>query len=390
MSEDGFAKLAAPKPLWLLAELTYACPLQCPYCSNPADFDRYRDHLTTEEWERVLVQARALGAAQLGFSGGEPLIRRDLETLVARARVLGYYTNLITSGWALDEARLGALKEAGLDHIQLSFQGPQQELNDRMAGAAVFEQKLAAARLVKRFGYPMVLNFVLYRENIDRVAEFLDLAVELGADYVELANTQYYGWALLNRDRLLPTRQQLERAELVANEYRRRLAGRMKVYYVVPDYYEDRPKACSNGWGNFFLLVAPDGTALPCHAARVIPGLVFPNVRQAELGWIWKESPAFNRFRGFDWMREPCRSCPERFKDFGGCRCQAYLLAGDAADTDPVCSLAPRHGVVLEAIRRATAATGVEAEVSDTGLIFRNVHNSRRLTAPPERSPLAR
>lgn len=376
--KDGFDRDLGPKPLWLLAELTYACPLQCPYCSNPVDFARVKTELTTEEWRRVLTDARAMGATQLGFSGGEPLVRRDLETLIAHARALGYYTNLITSGLGMDEARVQAFREAGLDHIQLSFQSSEKAQNDFIAGCVVFEHKLAMARAVKEAGYPMVLCFVIHRDNIDRIEDMLRLAGDLQADYVELATTQYYGWALHNRDRLLPTRAQLERAEAIAHDYQARYQGRMKIYYVVPDYYETRPKACMNGWGAVFLTIAPDGTALPCHAARMLPGIQFPSVREHDIAWIWNESPAFNRFRGFDWMKEPCRTCPERFKDFGGCRCQAYLLTGDAENADPVCDLSPHHDRVLAAIQHAAQSSPAGSEAP---LVFRNTRSSRAIRA---------
>ena len=379
MNEPADDSSTKPIPLWLLAELTYACPLQCPYCSNPLDFHRHKHELITEEWLDVLRQARALGAAQLGLSGGEPLVRRDLEALIRGARELGYYTNLITSGVGMDAARIRAFKEAGLDHIQVSFQASSEVLNDFVGGTRSFQHKLEMARQVKAHGYPMVLCVVIHRLNIDQMSQILDMAARLNADFVELANTQYYGWALHNRDRLLPTREQLQRAEAVAHDYQARFKGRMKILYVVPDYYEDRPKACMNGWGNIFLTVAPDGTALPCQAARQLPGIEFPNVRDADLRWIWNDSPAFNRFRGFDWMKEPCRSCPERFQDLGGCRCQAFQLSGDAANADPVCSLSPHHDRVLEAVAAANrnAAAGADLE---RPLVFRNAHNAKALT----------
>jgi pyrroloquinoline quinone biosynthesis protein E len=365
-------------PLWLLAELTYACPLQCPYCSNPVELAKIKKELDTDAWLRVLREARAMGATQLGLSGGEPLLRRDLETIIAEGRKLGYYSNLITSGIGMDEARVEAFKQAGLDHIQISFQASSQELNDYLGGTHTFERKLEMARAVKRHGYPMVLNVVLHRHNIEQLDQILEMAITLDADYVELANTQYYGWALHNREQLLPTREQLQRAEKIANEYRERLKGQMRLYYVVPDYYEDRPKACMNGWGNVFLTVTPDGTALPCHAARQLPGLEFPNVRDASLEWIWRDSPAFNRFRGFGWMKEPCRSCPEKTKDLGGCRCQAYMLTGDAANADPVCSKSPHHRVVLEAVEQANNSA---ARGNPQPLVFRNPRNSKRIMA---------
>lgn len=378
MNKAGSAS-NTPKPLWLLAELTYRCPLQCPYCSNPLELARYKDELSTDEWLRVLREARALGAAQLGFSGGEPLVRRDLETLIAEGRRLGYYSNLITSGIGMDEDRVAAFKEAGLDHIQISFQASDEALNDFLGGTHSFEHKLKMARAIKRMGYPMVLNVVIHRENIDQIRDILEMAIALDADYVELASTQYYGWALLNRDRLLPTREQLQRAEAIAHEYQAKLKGKMRVLYVVPDYYEDRPKPCMGGWGAIFLTIAPDGTALPCHAARQLPGLTFPNVREMSLESIWYESDAFNHFRGYGWMKEPCRTCPEREKDFGGCRCQAYLLTGDARNADPVCSLSPHHGVILEAIAAAEQQAQRPPEVKP--LIFRNPRNSRAMSA---------
>jgi pyrroloquinoline quinone biosynthesis protein E len=340
-------------PLWLLAELTYRCPLHCVYCSNPVDFARIEEELSTDEWKRVLREARALGAVQLGFSGGEPMLREDLAALVAEARSLGYYSNLITSGVGLNEARIGELKAAGLDHIQVSFQDSTKELNDFLSSTRTFDLKLKVARLVKSRGYPMVLNVVLSRLNIDHVDRIIEMAIALEADYLELANTQYYGFAYLNREHLLPTREQIERAERVTNEYRAKLGGRIKMFFVVPDYYGDRPKACMNGWGSAFLNVAPDGMALPCQAARMLPGLRFPNVRESSIRAIWHDSPAFNAYRGFGWMREPCRSCTERTRDFGGCRCQAYMLTGEAENADPVCALSPDHALVTDAVDRA-------------------------------------
>ncbi|AUB85600.1 pyrroloquinoline quinone biosynthesis protein PqqE [Candidatus Thiodictyon syntrophicum] len=365
-----------PKPLWLLAELTYRCPLQCPYCSNPLDIARYRNELSTDEWIRVFREARAMGAVQLGLSGGEALVRKDLEELIAAAHGLGYYTNLLTSGLGMDEPRIRAFKEAGLDHIQISFQASGAELNDFIAGTASFQHKLEMARLVKQYGYPMVLCFVLHRHNTDQVEQILDMAHALKADYVELATTQYYGWALLNRDQLLPTRAQVEHAQAVAHRYQKELKGRMKTLYVVPDYYEERPKACMKGWGAIFLTVAPDGTALPCHAAGGLPGLSFPNVRDHGLEWIWNESPDFNKFRGFGWMKEPCRTCPEQARDFGGCRCQAYLLTGDPANADPVCAKSPHHAELTQKVQAINAAAPWPGPAAP--LIYRNFRNSKR------------
>ncbi len=366
-----------PRPLWLLAELTYACPLQCPYCSNPVDFAAHGAELSTEDWLRVLREARAMGATQLGFSGGEPLARRDLDTLIAEARKLGYYTNLITSAVGMDAERVARFREIGLDHIQVSFQASDAELNDLIAGTTSFQHKLDMARAVKANGFPMVLCFVLHRDNMDRVDDLLELAKSLNADYVELATTQYYGWAWVNRERLMPTREQLKAAEQATNRFREQRAGDMKIYYVVPDYYETRPKPCMNGWGQMFLTIAPDGTALPCHAARQLPGISFPNVRDASIDDIWHRSDAFNHFRGYDWMKEPCRSCPEKTKDFGGCRCQAYMLTGDPANADPVCDKSPFHERVLAAIDTPDQRL---AEVVEKPLVFRNPRNSKALS----------
>lgn len=344
-----------PPPLWLLAELTYRCPLHCPFCYNPVDHAHGRSELNTEQWLDVLRQARALGAVQLGFSGGEPLLRDDLEQLVGAARELGFYTNLLTSGVKLDEARLARLQALGLDHIQLSFQDSTRELNDFLSSAKTFERKARVARLVKQAGYPMVLNVVLHRYNLDHVGRIIEMALEMDVDYLELANTQYYGWALVNRAQLMPERAQLARAEAEVAAYRARIGNRMRILFVVPDYFEERPKACMNGWGSMFLGVAPDGAALPCHAARTLPGLVFPNVREVSLHDIWYASGAFNRFRGTAWMKAPCLTCAERDKDFGGCRCQAWALVGDPDAADPVCAKSPHHGqlqaIVVQARR---------------------------------------
>ncbi|MGV6476808.1 pyrroloquinoline quinone biosynthesis protein PqqE [Azotobacter vinelandii] len=361
-------------PLWLLAELTYRCPLQCPYCSNPLDFARHGAELSTAEWIEVFRQARELGAAQLGFSGGEPLVRQDLSELIGAARGLGYYTNLITSGIGLSEARIAEFATAGLDHIQVSFQAADAELNDLLAGSGkAFARKLAMARAVKAQGYPMVLNFVTHRHNIDAIERIIELCLELEADYVELATCQFYGWAELNRAGLLPTRAQLERAERITNQWREKLAAQghpCKLIFVTPDYYEERPKACMGGWASLFLDIAPDGTALPCHNARMLP-VQFPNVREHSLRHIWYDSFGFNRFRGDDWLPEPCRSCDEKGRDFGGCRCQAFLLTGDAEATDPVCAKSAHHGLILDARRQAE-----EAPLGLERLVHRNARTS--------------
>ena len=368
-----------PHPLWLLMELTYRCPLHCVFCYNPTDFATTGPELATEDWLRVLREARALGAVQLGLSGGEPLARDDLEIIVEEAHSLGYYSNLITSGVGMTEERIAALKRAGLDHIQLSFQDSSREMNDFLSSTRTFELKARVAGLIRKYEYPMVLNVVLHRFNIDHVPEILELAERMGAEYVELANTQYYGWAWLNRDRLLPSRAQLDRAQESLERFRARPGQKMKVFFVVPDYFETRPKACMNGLGSVFLTVTPDGTALPCHAARMLPGLTFPNVRTDSIKSIWYDSEGFNHFRGSGWMKEPCRSCPEKTRDFGGCRCQAYLLTGDAANADPVCDLSPHHHLVTEAVAAAeaeavrgagkAASAGPDAQ---KGLVFRD------------------
>lgn len=347
-------------PLWLLAELTYACPLQCPYCSNPLNHADTRKHeLSTQEWIAVLEQGRALGSVQLGLSGGEPCVRRDLEDIVAAARGLGYYSNLITSTVGLGRERVLDLRDAGLDHIQVSFQGSTARMNDFFAGTTCFEHKLDIARVIREAGYPMVLNFVLHRHNIHQVGEMLALAQSLDADSVELANCQYHGWASRNVAALLPSRAQLVAAEAEVQRFRKEHGPRMEIFFVVPDLYEDRPRPCVNGWGTTLLSVAPDGRVLPCQGAHELPGSVVPNVREQSLAWIWNESPLFQRFRGDAWMPEPCRSCPDKDKDFGGCRCQAALLTGDAARTDPACSRSPDHGQVLRL--RESAAVGGDA-----------------------------
>lgn len=357
-------------PLWLLAELTHACPLQCPYCSNPLKLVPKQQELETESWLRVLHDARQLGAVQLGLSGGEPLVRTDLEELISAASKLGYYSNLITSGVGMDEDRVAAFREGGLDHIQISIQAGDQVLNDYIAGCDSFQKKIDMAKAVKRNGYPMVLCFVIHRENIDQVTDMLELAIELQADFVELATTQYEGWALLNRRQLLPDRQQLEQAEAVAHEYQEKLKGKMKIYYVVPDYYEGTPKACMDGWGKLFLTITPDGVALPCHAARDLPDLDFYRVSDRELKWIWYDSPAFNAFRGEAWMKQPCANCEYKSKDYGGCRCQAFRLTGDASNADPVCAKSPFHSLVVEAANQAQKPVIAP-------MIFRNRKNAQ-------------
>ena len=377
MEKAGSVPSTPGNPLWLLAEVTYKCPLHCVFCYNPVDYTRYGEELSTDDWLRVLRQGRELGSTQLGFSGGEPLVRDDLEIMVSEARKLGYYSNLITSGVGLNEKRIAAFKEGGLDHIQLSFQDSTREMNDFLSSTKTFALKQKVAKLIKQYDFPMVFNCVLHRHNIDHVQQILEMAEAMDAEYVELANTQYYGWAYVNRDQLLPTREQLKRAEEVTNQFRERVGNKMRIFFVVPDYYEERPKACMNGWGALFLTVTADGLALPCHEARMLPGLAFPNVRDHDLRWIWYDSPGFNAYRGDSWMKEPCRSCPEKVKDFGGCRCQAYMLTGDAANTDPVCGLSPLHHLVTDVVDKAqTPAPKVEVKP----ILFRDDKNSRALS----------
>lgn len=372
MSGPSDTTASAGPPLWLLCELTYRCPLHCVFCYNPTNMPEIGPELGTADWMKVLREARELGAVQLGLSGGEPLARDDLEEIVAEAHRLGYYINLITSGIGLTEARIRALKEAGLDHIQLSFQDSTREVNDFLSSTRTFELKSEVAALIKRYEYPMVLNVVLHRLNIDHVEQILEMADRLGAEYLELANTQYYGWAWKNREALLPSREQVRRAEEATQRFRQRANRRMQIYFVVPDYFENRPKACMNGLGSIFLSVAPDGAALPCQSARILPGLEFPNVKDAGLREIWYRSEAFNRFRGDSWMKAPCRTCPERTRDFGGCRCQAYLLTGDPANADPVCELSPHHHLVTAAVERADRAAGGGAAPAEHPLVFRD------------------
>ncbi len=355
-------------PYWLLAELTYRCPLHCVFCYNPVDFAQTQpeDELSTEDWFRVLREARAAGSVQLGLSGGEPLVRDDLEAIVAEAHRLGFYTNLLTSGVGLTEARIAGLKAAGLDHIQLSFQDATKEVNDFLSSTKTFALKQRVAQLIKGHGYPMVMNVVLHRLNIDHLDDIIAMGESLGAEYMELANSQYYSWAHLNRDQLLPTRAQLAQAEATTERWRAQLGDKMRLFFVVPDYHGDRPKKCMNGWGNVFLTVTPDGTALPCHTAKMLPGLAFPNVRDHSIGHIWWDSEGFNRYRGDSWMKDPCRTCPDKEKDLGGCRCQAYLLAQDPEAADPVCALSPHHHLVESAVRMA------EAGVREHPLVFRD------------------
>jgi pyrroloquinoline quinone biosynthesis protein E len=344
-----------PRPYALLAELTYRCPLHCPYCSNPTTLRDGRE-LTTNEWRDVIAAAAKLGVLQVGFSGGEPLVRQDLPEMIRAARAAGLYTNLITSGVGLNETRAHELREAGLDSAQLSLQADENSLGDSIAGTKAHAAKMAAAEAIHATGIQLSLNFVIHRKNIDRLPQLLELAERLHATRIELANVQYYGWAFLNRAALLPTREQVERAGDVAQAAQARLAGKMEIFYVLPDYYEKRPKPCLNGWGRRYITVNPIGDVLPCPtASSAIPDMRFENVRNRSLEWIWRESESFNQFRGTEWMPTPCRDCPERERDFGGCRCQAALVTGNANNTDPVCELSPLRNRIDEFIERSKA-----------------------------------
>lgn len=337
----------------LIAELTYLCPLRCVYCSNPTDLAAHPDRLKTDDWLRVFRQAAELGALQLNLSGGEPLLRKDLEALVEGAHALDFYTNLITSGIPLTRERLAGLKERGLSSVQVSLQDSRAAESDRIAGRSAFEQKLAVCRWVKDLGLPLTVNVVLHRQNLGRTAEIVALAESLGADRLELANTQYLAWALENRSALLPSQAQLDEAREVAKAAKQRLQGKIELLFVLPDYYSDRPKACMSGWGRRYLLVSPDGLALPCHLAHTLPGLTFDNVQERSLDDIWHHSETFAAFRGEEWMAEPCKTCERRDKDFGGCRCQAFHLTGNAAATDPACALSPQHALITDARQAA-------------------------------------
>ncbi|MGD1873316.1 MAG: pyrroloquinoline quinone biosynthesis protein PqqE [Mastigocoleus sp.] len=339
------------RPLTLIAELTHRCPLRCPYCSNPLNYSEINKNqeLPTQHWLDAINQAAKLGILQLGFTGGEPLLRKDLEVMVETAASTGMYTSLITAGTILTPQRAAKLKDCGLDHIQISIQDSQAAQSDYIAGVVSFEQKLTAAKLVKKLGFPLTINVVLHRHNLDRIADIIELCKTLQADRVELANTQYYGWALKNRTSLLPTPTQLERAQQATAIAAQKRYFPMGIVYVLPDYYEKYPKPCMGGWGQKTIVISPSGDILPCQVAASISELSFTNIRDSNLEWTWFDSVAFNRFRGTDWMEEPCRSCSRKNTDFGGCRCQAFLLTGKSNATDPTCHLSSDHSLIIEA-----------------------------------------
>jgi pyrroloquinoline quinone biosynthesis protein E len=340
-------------PMLLIAELSYKCPLHCPYCSNPLAIGdaKYTDELSTEDWTRALREAAELGVLQLALTGGEPLVRKDVEELCRTAKEVGLYSNLITAGTPFTRKRAEALKEAGLDNVQISIQDSDPVNSDRIAGTKSFSKKIEAAHLARELGFPLTVNVVLHRQNLDRIEEIIQMAEDLDARRVELANSQYQGWAAINREALMPTREQLDHGEQVVIEARERIGPKMEILWVLPDYYEDYPKPCMGGWARDAFLIAPNGDVLPCQAASSIPDMEFENVRDKSLAEIWFESEAFNRFRGTDWMPEPCRSCPldRQEVDFGGCRCQALALVGDASATDPVCKFSAHHSIVVDA-----------------------------------------
>lgn len=373
------SQAAPPQPPWaLLAELTHACPLHCVYCSNPVELTRRATELTTRQWSDVLRQAAALGVVQCHLSGGEPLLRADLEEIVHAAESAGIYTQLVTSGVGLTADRLRRLTEAGLRSAQLSVQHADARRSRLIAGTDTFTEKENAARLIRAAGLPLGLNVVLHRHNLDALDDLVALGREWKADRIELANAQYYGWALRNRAALLPSRDQLRRARASFETWRKRLAGEMALVWVIADYFEGEPKPCMGGWGAVSLTVAPDGTVLPCPSAGVIPDLDPPRVPERSLRWIWERSSAFNRFRGTDWMPDLCRGCARKEIDFGGCRCQAQALTGDSAATDPACSLSPDHHLM------GTATSAVD--MSDaTSAVYRTPGRQRTVTLPPHR-----
>ena len=375
------ARTDVPAPLGLLAELTHRCPLACPYCSNPLALDDRSDELDAATWGRVFREAAAMGVLQVHLSGGEPASRRDLGEIVALARDAGLYTNLITSAIGLDRSRLSRLKDAGLDHVQLSLQDVEAATADHIAGySGAHQRKLAFAEAVRELGLALTVNAVIHRANIDRVAALVEVAAALGAGRVEIAHAQYYGWALRNRRALMPTRDQVMRAMQEMESIRPRYAGRLVIDMVVPDYYARRPKACVGGWGRRSLNVTPSGRVLPCHAAESIPGLQFWSVREQPLLEIWRRSPAFQAFRGTDWMAEPCRSCEMREIDFGGCRCQAMAITGDPTATDPACELSSHHELI-QAIAEQDASGAVEEYAYRGRLLpFQFAERRRRVT----------
>ena len=370
--------MTAPQaPLAVLAELTHRCPLQCPYCSNPLQLERAAGELDTATWLRIIDEMAEMGVLQIHFSGGEPTVRKDLETLVAGAAEAGLYTNLITSAVLLDPGRVDALAEAGLDHVQISFQDSAAAGGDRIGGyTGGHAKKIAAARWVRHVDLPLTLNLVMHRQNLDHLQAMIDMALALDAHRIEIAHVQYYGWAYRNRAALLPSRAQLEAATAIAERAREELKGRLVIDYVVPDYYARRPKACMGGWGRQFLNINPLGKVLPCHAAESITGLQFESVTERSLADIWENSAAFRKYRGTDWLPEPCRSCERKEIDWGGCRCQAFAFTGDAGNTDPACAFSPFHDQMLGVAETASGAAAPD-------FVYRNYANMPGTDARP-------
>jgi pyrroloquinoline quinone biosynthesis protein E len=356
----------------MLAEITHRCPLQCPYCSNPVELLKANRELDTNTWLDLFDQAADLGVLQVHLSGGEPTLRRDLEQLIAGLAARGVYTNLITAGVGIAEGRIEAFAEAGLDHLQLSFQGARAETTDRIGNhRGSHEKKLETARRARAAGLPLTINAPIHRHNIEEVPEFIELALSLRAERLEIANVQYAGWALTNRDALMPDRETVDRQAEIVEAARERLTGIMNIDFVTPDYFATYPKPCMGGWARDAFMVAPDGAVLPCHAARTIPSLTFERFGDRTLAEIWNDSPAFNAFRGTDWMQEPCRSCERREIDWGGCRCQAMAIAGDAAATDPACVKSPIHARMAALIDEARRAA--EGAPADVPFVFRRI-----------------
>ena len=363
------AKTEVKPPLWLLLELTHKCPLECPYCYNQLDFAKNSDKMSKEDWFKVMEDAREMGAVQIGFSGGEPLLNKDLPELVKKASDLGFYTNLITSGVGGEEGVVQKLADAGLKNIQIGIQSHDENTVTLLTNNKnAYSQKKKFAKEVKDAGMQIVINATIHKQNIHQVADIIDFAEEMGGNYLELANVQYYGWALENINNLLPTKEQIAEAKRITDEFREKKDKKMKVFFVVPDYHEVRPKACMNGWGSTFITINPEGEALPCNMANTLP-LKFPNVKDYSIKEIWNRSNSFNYFRGDEWMSEPCRTCPEKEKDFGGCRCQAFALTNDMHATDPVCEKSFDHEIVTNTVKKSL-------ETSDTGLVYRNKNNS--------------
>jgi len=371
-SEAPVVEACARAPVGLLAELTHRCPLQCPYCSNPLELERVNQELTTAEWQDVMRQAAELGILQIHLSGGEPTVRKDLEDIVEVAAKAGLYTNLITAGVTLTRDRLKRLKEIGLDHVQLSIQDVDDANAERISAyKGGLAKKREVGKWVRELEMPLTINAPIHRHNIENLPNIINFAVELGAGRIEVANIQYYAWALKNRASLMPTRAQVLKSAEIVEEAKERLKGVMVFDFVVPDYYAKTPKPCMGGWGRGVMNVTPQGKVLPCHASETIPGLIFDNVKDRRLADIWLNGQAFQKYRGTSWMKEPCRSCPRREIDFGGCRCQAMAFTGDAANTDPACHFSPHHAAFV------AAAETESAEAAPPAFVYRRMGGAK-------------